>query len=579
MALPSNPNSGGGGTLQRLVESVKGTAKGIGQQVTGSAAREEAIEANRERKKQVALLEKIEENTRKGGEGDDDDKNEGEQKSKGLLGAIFGLFAAVKAFSITGFVSGLFKGLFGAMGRALMAGLRGIAGFIGRGLLALGRSIFNAKFLLRFVTRIFPLAMIFAALGKGIYDAFTSWMEGGTIGEVIGNFFGGLIEFITFGLIDSETIVSAVTGFFDWMGSVWQSIKDAFNTALETVTGFIDEYIVTPISEAFAFVGQLFKDYIADPIRNAFETISNFMTEYIVDPITNAFNAVSEWFSSLFDPIVSFFDDFGIPEMHLFTNPITGNEWTIGPWYPFRSTEEGATTISASDSVSSTTTTNADGSVDEQRAMDEYIMSRGQYTDIDGNLTDDTTEILSESTRERQVTDADGNVIGTRLENESVFADFNTRTGVATIDGEEVDKSVYRAARRAAESGEDAFGVREAIEMREAYNELSWWRRARSIATGADPRDLLAQQNGDDRDIESIAMERVERGRVIDSATGIDEATGTLASAREEGTNVTVVAPTTSNTNVNSSNNVAVSPSVRSQDSTMSQYQMNAAVG
>lgn len=577
MALPSNPDSGGGGTLARLANSIKGTAKGIGQQVTGSAAREEAIEAQRERKKQVQLLEKIEENTRTGG-GDGDGGNEEEQKSKGLLGAIFGLFTAIKSFSITGFVSGLFKGLFRAMGRALMSGLRGIASFIGKGLKALAGRIFNLKFLARFVTRIFPLAAIFAAVGKGIYDAFQSWMQGGSIGEVIGNFFGGMIEFITFGLIDSETIVNAVTGFFDWMGSVWESIKEAFNTALETVTGFIDDYIVTPITEAFSFIGTLFQDYIATPIRNAFETIANFMNEYIVDPITNAFNAVSEWFSSLFEPIVSFFDDFGLPEMTIFTNPITGTEYTVGPWYPFRSTEEGATTLDGSTSISNESTT-TDGVTDEQRKMDEYIMSRGQYTDEDGNLTDDSTTILSESTREREITDADGNVIGTQLQNESVLADFNTRTGVATIDGEEVDKNVYRAARRAAESGGDAFDVREAIAMQEAYNELSWWRKAKSVATGADPRDLLAQQEGDDRDIEAIAMERVERGRVIDSATGIDEATGTLASAREEGTNVTVVAPTTSTTSVNNANNVAVSPAVRSQDSTMSQYQMNAAVG
>ena len=577
MALPNNPNSGEGGTLRRIADAITGTAKGIGQQVTGSAAREEAIEANRERKKQVTLLEKIEENTRGGGQ---EDEGEEEEKSKGLLGAIFGLFGAIKNFSVVGFVGGLFKGLFGAMGRAIMSGLSGIASFLGKGLLALGRTIFSLKFLKTFITRIFPLAAIFATLGAGIYAAFQSFMNGGTIGEIIGNFFGGMLEFITFGLIDSESVVEAVTGFFEWVGGIWESIKDTFNSAMETVSGFIDEYIVTPISDMFSYLGGLFSEYIGDPIRNAFEVIGGFLNEYLVEPITNAFSGLAEWFSGIFEPVMSFLEDFGLPEMVIFTNPITGTEYTVGPWYPFRveNSDSGTSALSSETTMSESTTENADGSVTETSSYRDYIKDVGSMTDMDGNYTADTTRIMVESENSTMNTDADGYRRGRSTEDDMMI-EFDARSGVANIDGEEVDKSVYRAAKRAAETGGDVDAIRDAIAQQEAFNELSWWRRARSLASGADPRDLLAQQEGDDRDIDAIAMERVESGRALNSGEAVDVSTGEIASSREEGTNVTVVAPTTSTSNVSSSNNVAVSPSVRSQDSTMSQYQMNAAVG
>ena len=579
MALPSNPNASGGGTLSRILETITGTAKGIGQQVTGSAAREEALEAQRARQKQVSLLEKIEENTRSQNEGDGGDKEE-DSKGGGILAAIMGLFGAIKAFSITGFIKGLFSSIFRFMGRALWTGLKSIGSFIGkgimgigrllfRGILAIGRTLFSLKFLKRLLFRIFPLAMLFGAIGSGILDAFNSFMNGDSIGTIIANFLGGMIEFITFGFIDSETIVNAVTGLFDWIGEIWETMKTAFTNGLNAVLGFVDTYITTPVTEAFGYIGELFNTYIAtplgeiwttvsdtlsaawetvstfindnlitpisnlfgtisdafttyvgDPIWNAIETVSNLINDYLITPITNAFSGLSDWFSSLFDPVMEFLSDFGLPEMTIFTNPITGTEYKIGPWYPFRSDEVPQTEIPG-EGASGTTESANDLSPAAEMPM----------------VVDPSIAIAMRRQTEQQQREAEISEI-------------------------EREIAVEQARINRSNAGENEYFGREHVGREESAERI------------AELQERLAALNP--APVQPIGGVGTT---VTGAGDGVDRATAELNNSTLNNTNVTVVAPTTSSTNVNNSNNVAVSPSVRSQDSTMSQYQMNAAVG
>lgn len=562
---------GGGGTLSKIFESVKGTATGIGQQVTGSAAREEALEANRARQKQVVLLEKIEENTKGDGDGEGGDEDKGEEKSKGLLGSVMALFGAIKAFSFGGFVKSMFSGVFNFAGKAVMAGVR---------------AIFNPKNLLKFVTKIFPLAALFGSLANGVWEAFNTFMSGGSIGEVIGSFLGGILEFLSFGLLDADQIkdafMNALNMFDEW---IIQPITGFFTDLGTTISTYWNDYIVSPVMGVIDYLGGIFtgvfetvgglvdtiagyfSEYVAEPLGNLFNT-------YIIDPIKNIFGGVSEFFTDIFDTVISFLEDFGIPAIG-FDIPLYGPV-EFGPWYPFRTegSSEGTVAVSSETQMSSSVTEGADGTTETQSSQD-YIKSVGSITDLDGSLTDDVTTIMVADSNASRKTDANGNVISENFADNSKMIEFNATTGESTIDGELVDKSVYRAAKRAAEQGGDVAAVQDAIDQQEAYLKLSWWRQARALA-GADPRDLLAQQEGDDRDLEVISADRMERSSAVAlSGDAVDDGTTDVANASEESTNnvVVVSAPTTNVANNASNNNVAIAPPIRNQESTISRYQ------
>lgn len=222
---------------------------------------EESLEAARSQEKQLDVLEKIEVNTR-GVPGEEE--GETNQNAGG------------------GFLDNIFN-------------------FLSKGFMTAIKAIFNPRNILKAVTKFFVPAVLIGSLVNGIYDGFKTFFNGGSLGDALIAGLGGILEFLSFGLIDSEAIKSVV----DWIGN-------AFN-------------------------------------------------EYILDPLVSVFTPVVDFFKSIKDQLVNFVQNFGIPEFG-FTIPVINKEVSFGPFYPFRSSDTATPTAEASpqsaSNISSSSTNN-----------------------------------------------------------------------------------------------------------------------------------------------------------------------------------------------------------------------------
>lgn len=249
---------------------------------------EEEVENLRLMNDQTSILAKIEENTRpvaanKGG----DDK----EKTKGMFEGL------------TGGMGGFVKRMIGSIGSVLSS----IGGLIVDGLVGAFKFLFNPRMLLKLLTKVALPVMIVGSLVNGIIDGFKAFAETGSIGEALIAGLGGVLEFLTFGLIDKDTI-KAVS---DWIG------------------GFVDDFIIKPVKDFIGFIGKSFDEYIAKPLTKAFEWVGGVMDEYIVQPIKDFFAPVGDFFKNISDGIKGFFDNFEIPGFS-----IMGKQF--GPWHPFK---------------------------------------------------------------------------------------------------------------------------------------------------------------------------------------------------------------------------------------------------
>ena len=221
-------------------------------------AQESALEAQRSRDLQTQLLSKIEENTSA-------IAGKGESKSK-----------AGKPEEGSGGI------------------LSNIMGFLSDGLMGALKFIFNPKNILKLLSKIALPAMIIGSLVNGIMDGFKAFTETGSIGEALIAGLGGVLSFLSFGLFDAETVRNIV----------------------DSVSGFVDEYIIEPVKKFFNFIGDTFQKYIVEPLATFFEPIANF-------------------FKSIKDQILSMVESIGIPEIS-FTIPIIDKKVSIGPFFPFK---------------------------------------------------------------------------------------------------------------------------------------------------------------------------------------------------------------------------------------------------
>ena len=433
----------------------------------------------------------------------------------------------------------------------------------------------------------YPLTIILTVYDtvKGAIEGFS---EDGIIGGIFGAFEGLVTSLITIPLdmikgavgwvagflgfdgikesLDSFSFTDLFTGLMDtivdFIKSIPEIVANAFNAAVEYVGGLFSEIgtwfsdnLITPISEAFT-------TYVYDPIMGAFSYVGQILNDYLIEPISNAFNAVKDFFAGIFDPIISFLEDFGIPRI-AWDLPVIG-EVGIGPWYPFRGegSDEGVSSVSASDTVSTQTIEGGDGSFESTQTMNSYAKSVGSHFDATTGervLSDDVTQIMVDSSRETETGD------GATFEANSAFLEFNTRTGVSTYNGEEIDKSTYRAGKRAAETGGTADEVELAMARAEAYDQLSWYNKAKAFG-GMDPIMLLSEQEGETFTVADLVP---GAGMMRETGSTIDNDSVAVADANRDATaggNNTVVAPSTTNV----SNQTVASPRrpARNQDPT-----------
>jgi len=421
---------------------------------------EEEMENARLMALQTDTLIQIEENTRLGRKvtgGDDDKKKE----SGGLLGNLLG---GPKKF-LSGLISSL-MGVLSSVGSMLMSGLTAALKFL-----------FNPKMLMKLFSKVLlPLAIV-GSIVNGLMDGFKVFMDGGTIGEALIAGLGGMLEFLTFGLIDAKVIGNVV----EWL------------------TGFVDEWIIEPITNFFNFLGEAFNTYIAEPISAAFEMVGNLFTEYILNPLKEIFAPIANFFKKIKDQVFGFLEDFGIPEIG-FTIPIINKKVSVGPFYPFRP-DKGENRVATSTSLEQSSSSKGETSDFKQSIVTsggtEFSMDRTNETAAQKRRRDemskDKTNVLD--TREK--------VVDGKATYDQNLASFDPRTGKSTLSGDaagpsgerEISKRAFSNIKSNALKGNEK-EVAEIVKEDDAYQKLSWFDKRKVDVGYAKAVDLAPADKG-----------------------------------------------------------------------------------
>jgi len=413
--------------------------------------------------------------------------------------------------------------------------LDGIMGMLGTGILNAAKFIFNPKNLLKAFTKFLLPAMIIGSLINGIMDGFKAFMETGSIAEALIAGFGGILSFLTFGLIDAETIRSLVN-FFD---------------------GFIDDYIIQPLKDFFGFLGNSFDKYIAQPIMEAFGFIGGMLTEYIVEPVKKFFAPIADFFKKIKDQVFGFLEDFGIPEIG-FTIPIIGKKVAIGPFYPFRP-EKGENRVGGSSSLEQSSSSKGESS-----DLKQSVVSSGgsEYTG------DRTNETPAQKRRRDEMSKDKTNVLDTRekvVDGKATYsqnlATFDPATGKSTLSGDaagpgetrEISKRAFNKIKSNASSGNKQ-EVADIVKEDDAYQKLSFFDKMKVDVGYAKATDLAKLKS----------PEEPQTGNKVAAASAESDL---AKNAKPAASNTNVVAPTTITNS--SSNTYAMKPPVRNPDAGM----------
>jgi len=379
--------------------------------------------------------------------------------------------------------------------------LDGIMGMLGSGIMSAAKFLFNPKNLLKAFTKFLLPAMIIGSLVNGIIDGFKAFMETGSIAEALIAGFGGILSFLTFGLIDAKTIRSIV----DWFSS------------------FVTDYIIQPLKDFFGFLGESFDKYIAKPIMDAFSAVGDMLTEYIVEPIKKFFAPIADFFKNIKDQVFGFLEDFGIPEVG-FTIPIIGKKVSIGPFYPFRPSE-GTAKVGGNESLK-------------------------QSSGAGGETSDYKQNIISTEKGKTNVLTTEEKVKGDKASLAQNMATFDPKTGKSYLSGDagekEISKNAFRRIKDEAKKGTvDNEKIKQIVAQEEAYDKLGFADKMKVKMFNADPIKLLAAtepQTGNQVAAKSADSEMAKNAPTSSSST--------------------VIAPISS-VNNNSSSTYAIKPPVR----------------
>jgi hypothetical protein len=408
--------------------------------------------------------------------------------------------------------------------------LDGIMGMLGSGILKAAKFLFNPKNLMKAFTKFLLPAMIIGSLINGIMDGFKAFMETGSIAEALIAGFGGILSFLTFGLIDAETIRSLV----DWFSS------------------FVTDFIIQPLKDFFGFLGDSFDKYIAQPIMEAFGFIGNMLTEYIVEPVKKFFAPIADFFKKIKDQVFGFLEDFGIPEIG-FTIPIIGKKVSIGPFYPFRP-DEGTKRVATNKSLSESSSSKGDTS-----DFNQNIVTSGKDAkqNKDGSISydKDKTNVLSMGEK----------IVDGKTKFTQNFAQFDPKTGKAMLTGDdagadgerEISKRAFSKIKANAKEGGSADKVADIVKEDDAYQKLSFFDKMKVDVGYAKATDLAKLKS----------PEEPQTGNKVASASAESDL---AKNAKPAASNTNVVAPTTVNNN--SSSTYSIKPPVRNPDAGMQNH-------
>jgi hypothetical protein len=194
-----------------LIESLEGIETGIakvnktlvGNEKTSSSE----LESNRESKR------KVQPSKPKG-------------KGRGVGAAVGGMFG------------GKFAAIAGAMGAAFTTFITGSVATLFSGITSALGLLFKPGMLLKVISKVFIPAAIIASIVSGVMDGFKEFQASGSITNAIIKGLTGILDFITFGIIDGEEIGNFIIGIKDavfasikaFIGDATSAIKKAFST-------------------------------------------------------------------------------------------------------------------------------------------------------------------------------------------------------------------------------------------------------------------------------------------------------------------------------------------------------------
>lgn len=212
----------------------------------------------------------------------------------------------------------------------LMDSVAGVFSFMGDMLLNVIGKVFSFRSILKFVTKFFAPAMLIASLANGIIDGFKTFMDTGSISEALIAGFGGMLDFLSFGLFD----------------------KDTLKNVIDAVGPMVNDYIVQPVTDFINGVADAFQQYIAQPIQDAFgammdfaQNINDLFNDTIIAPIQKAFDPISDFFNSMVDSIMGTLNSIEIPGVS-FKLPFKDDPISIGPWHPFSDSKQDSANLS-----------------------------------------------------------------------------------------------------------------------------------------------------------------------------------------------------------------------------------------
>lgn len=123
-----------------------------------------------------------------------------------------------------------------------------------------------------------------------------------------------------------------------------------------------------------------FGEYVVKPMTDMFNMLSTAFQENIVDPIKTFVKDVGTFFSDLKTKVVTFVENFGIPEIS-YTIPVIGKTVSIGPFYPFKPGNASAPEAPQTPVVNKTVATTSTSSVFTQINKEEQAYNKLDFVD------------------------------------------------------------------------------------------------------------------------------------------------------------------------------------------------------
>lgn len=102
--------------------------------------------------------------------------------------------------------------------------LDGIMGMFSSGFMSAISSLFSPAMMLKVITKVFAPLAIIGGVVNGIMDGFKEFSESGDIGEALIAALGGFLDFLTFGLINKDTLKK-----------VYQSLKESMDALFGSI--------------------------------------------------------------------------------------------------------------------------------------------------------------------------------------------------------------------------------------------------------------------------------------------------------------------------------------------------------